>query len=465
MIRHRPLSIQIWLIFGLTMVLSLLLISLVPWALSDLLEPGINTAIDRIQLSLLDMYSNQEITLDELPFAETVTHPLISTTLSHIILHSDGSYLSTTRLPQVVIAEITNQADIIDAGDFTAHAGRVESANLFYMIRRIDTGAEDAFIITYGWDFYKDEIIKGLFYRFLIVIGLILLICLIPALLLARYISKPLVQLESHVRQIADRNWHQPIRVKRNDEIGNLASSIEKMRKRLIQQDKAQQSFLQNISHELKTPVMVIRSYAQSISDGIFPQGDLASTIKVIDEESERLEKRIQDLLYLTKIDYLSTHEPVDDTSDLSEILYDVIGRLSRRRSEVQWSIDLPSLIIPGAAEQWTVVFENLLDNQIRYAAGRLAVSINQGQKGSGDYFVRVRLWNDGPPIEDLVMKKLFQKFSSGPGGHYGLGLSIVQRLVHLYAGRIWAQNEADGVAFYLEIPGSKTHLSGPGDL
>jgi two-component system, OmpR family, sensor histidine kinase CssS len=461
MIRHRPLSIQIWLIFGLTMVLSLLLISLVPWALSDLLEPGLNMAIDRIQLSVLEMYNNQEITLDELPFAETVTHPIISTTLSHIVLHGDGSYLSTTRLPLTVMAEIGSQADSLDDGDFTAHAGRIESANLFYLIRRIDTGAEEAFIITYGWDFYRDEMVKGLFYRFMIIIGLILLICLIPALLLARYISKPLVQLESHVRQIADRNWHQPIRVKRGDEIGNLAASIEKMRQRLIQQDKAQQSFLQNISHELKTPVMVIRSYAQSISDGIFPQGDLASTIKVIDEESERLEKRIQDLLYLTKIDYLSTHEPVNDAADLSEVLHDVIGRLSRRRSEVQWSTDLPSLMVPGASEQWTVVFENLLDNQIRYAAGQIAVFLERKQNEAGNLSALVRLWNDGPPIDDPVMGKLFQKFNHGPGGQFGLGLAIVQRLVHLYSGRIWAANEDGGVAFYLEIPASKTHSTG----
>ncbi len=442
------------------MVLSLLLFSLVPWALSDLLEPGVNMAIDRIQLSVLEMYNNREITLDELPFAEPVIHPMISTTLSHIILYGDGSYLSATRLPSAAMAEIAGRADNLDDGNFAAHAGRVESANLFYLIRRIDTGAEEAFIITYGWDFYRDDIVKSFFYRFIGVLGFILLICLIPALLLARYISKPLVQLESHVRQIADRNWHQPILVKRNDEIGNLAASIEKMRKRLIQQDKAQQSFLQNISHELKTPVMVIRSYAQSISDGIFPQGDLASTVKVIDEESERLEKRIQDLLYLTKIDYLSTHEPVNDRSDLSEILHAVISRLSRRRSEVQWITDLPSLVVPGAAEQWTVVFENLLDNQIRYAAGRLAVSISPEQKETGETVTLVRLWNDGPPIDSKVMEKLFQQFSAGPGGHYGLGLSIVQRLVHLYSGRIWAQNEADGVAFYLEIPSGKTHVT-----
>ncbi len=453
MIRHKPLSIQIWLIFGFTMVLSLLLISLVPWAFVGLIVPEVNLAIEKIQLSLLEMHDNQEITLDELPFAETATHPLIASTLSHIILHADGSYVSPTRLPLAVMDEFTERASNLAADDFTAHAGQIESANLYYLLRRIETVSGEVFLISYGWDIYRDEMVQGLFYRFLIVTGLILLACLFPALLLARYISKPLVKLESHVRQIADRNWHQPIQVKRDDEIGNLAASIEKMRQRLIQQDNAQQSFLQNISHELKTPVMVIRSYAQSISDGIFPRGDLASTIKVIDEESERLEKRIQDLLYLTKIDYLSTHEPVNDTADLSEVLHDVIGRLSRRRSEVQWSTDLLPLAVPGAAEQWTVVFENLLDNQIRYASGQVAVSLLKEEKEAGKPFALVRLWNDGQPIDDPLMEKLFQKFTHGPGGQFGLGLAIVQRLVHLYAGRIWATNEAGGVAFYVEIP------------
>ncbi|MCG6197942.1 sensor histidine kinase, partial [Anoxybacillus sp. LAT_38] len=76
-----------------------------------------------------------------------------------------------------------------------------------------------------------------------------------------------------------------------SDEIGRLARSIERMRERLVRQDEAQQAFLQDVSHELKTPVMVIRSYAQSILDGIYPRGDLQGSVQVIDSEAERLEK------------------------------------------------------------------------------------------------------------------------------------------------------------------------------
>ena len=75
-----------------------------------------------------------------------------------------------------------------------------------------------------------------------------------PALPLYLSFSNPLVQLERHVKQIADRDWYRPIKVERQDEISSLAASIERMRERLVQQDEAQQSFLQNVSHELKTP-------------------------------------------------------------------------------------------------------------------------------------------------------------------------------------------------------------------
>lgn len=93
----------------------------------------------------------------------------------------------------------------------------------------------------------------------------------IPSLWLSRYLTRPLVEMETNIARLAEREWHRPFVLDRKDEIGKLARSFENMRIRLVKQDEAQQSFLQNISHELKTPVMVIRSYAQSILDGIYP--------------------------------------------------------------------------------------------------------------------------------------------------------------------------------------------------
>ncbi len=453
MLKHKPLSIQIWLIFGFTMVLSIFLMLLVPWFLAYFFSPGAHAFIDQAQENILEDYEHEQVSLEELPYAESTVNRYFPSTLYHMVIYHDGTVVTSNLFPANLMEEIKEEISILEETGVNLVKGSVGEANIYYVARTINDTDNQAYLVTYMWDIYQDEVFQGIFYRLIGMIGLILLLCLFPALLLARYISKPLVKLESHVRSIAERDWHHSIKVNRGDEIGSLAVSIEKMRQRLIQQDQAQQSFLQNISHELKTPVMVIRSYTQSISDGIFPQGNLASTVKVIDEESERLERRIQDLLYLTKIDYLSTHEPANKKTELSAVLEDVVRRLRRRRSELNWSITLSPHEVYGSAEQWTVVFENLLDNQIRYADQQIEVELAEGSNKDGEKTAVIRLWNDGPPIDDKVKSRLFQQFSRGPGGQFGLGLSIVQRLVWLYKGRVWAVNEGGGAAFYVEIP------------
>src|SRR5699024_5659995 len=139
-----------------------------------------------------------------------------------------------------------------------------------------------------------------------LVMFFVFLLSWIPAILLSKYLSKPLVNLEEKVNKLANYEWDDPIKMDRKDEIGRLGNSIEQLRNQLIYQNEMQQSFLQKISHELKTPVMVIRSFAQAIRDGIYPKDNLDSSVKVIDEEAERLESRIKNLLFLTKLDYLN---------------------------------------------------------------------------------------------------------------------------------------------------------------
>ena len=93
--------------------------------------------------------------------------------------------------------------------------------------------------------------------------AIVFLLSWIPAIGLSKYLSSPLVNLEERVGKLANHEWEEPIELDRKDEIGRLGQSIEQLRNQLIFQDEMQQSFLQDISHELKTPVMVIRSYSR----------------------------------------------------------------------------------------------------------------------------------------------------------------------------------------------------------
>ncbi|CAM5533888.1 histidine kinase [Bacillus safensis FO-36b] [Bacillus safensis subsp. safensis] len=123
---------------------------------------------------------------------------------------------------------------------------------------------------------------------------------------------------------------------------------------------------MQNISHDLKTPVMVIRGYTQSIKDGIFPKGDLEQTVEVIEGEAEKLEKKIKDLLYLTKLDYLSKRHPAHSSFLLSNTMLEVVDRIRWSKNELQWNVDLDDeAALEGDPEQWSKLFENVLENRL----------------------------------------------------------------------------------------------------
>lgn len=303
------------------------------------------------------------------------------------------------------------------------------------------------------WDSYRDDLVMTLFSQLIIIMLVTLILSWIPAIWLAKYLSRPMVILEKHVKRIADKDWHEPILLDRKDEIGKLTQSIERMRERLVRQDESQQSLLQNISHDLKTPVMVIRSYAQSIQDGIYPKGDLTNTVKVIEVEAEILDKRIRDLLYLTKLDYLSTRESVKVTINMKELIESSVERLRWSRPQLQWVLDLEILEIKGDLQQWKEALNNLLDNQLRYASSQVMISLYVESKKEPENYIVVRIWNDGPSIEPELMDTLFQKFHKGNKGEFGLSLATVQRIVKLHQAKIEVKNEQGGVAFYLSIP------------
>lgn len=324
---------------------------------------------------------------------------------------------------------------------------------MFYVIRRISSPTGNFYLLSYMWDSYRQSLVRTLFRQLSLVMGMVFILSWIPAIILAQYLTKPLVFLEKHVSQIAKQNWEEPVVIQREDEIGRLAKSIDVLRNRLIRQNEIQQNSLQNISHALKTPVMVIRSYAQSILDGIFPKGNLEASVLVIDQEAERLQKRNRDLLYLTKLDVLNTINQSQDQYRLDELIIDVMNRFQIRRKDIKWITDLEDISYSGDYEQWTVALENLMDNQVRYAHNTITISL----KTQPNSQILIQVGNDGPSIEEKTMKTLFEKFHPGMKGEFGLGLSITARIIKLHGGTISVANQEKGVTFSILIPAQKS--------
>lgn len=443
--KNRPLAFQIWVgLVLLTTAIMLLILLLMPSMLNRYLSKEIYASIE----------SEQELGLrrgdgglTDPGAAERQIEQQDKRTVRTALLLENGQPLSALRnIPAPLLDTVRKQA-----AAQTAVSGRysleIDGERVFYAIRHVTLKNRQLTLVSYMWDTYYHNLMTGMMRQLLRLSGIVLLLSFLPAVWLSRSLSRPLVRLGEFVKDIAKRQWNEPLVMERGDEIGQLASSIEIMRDRLKRQDDYQQTMLQHVSHELKTPVMVIRSYAQSMQDGIYPKGNLEGSIQVIGEESERLDRLIRELLYLTKLDYMSAGHSRQEEFRLDTLAGAVLEKLRWQRPELAYETSFAPVTVVGDEEQWTTAVENLLDNQIRYAVGRVSLRVEPKAV--------LILGNDGPPLPPELTGQAFSPFKSGPGGQFGLGLTIVKRIADLHRAVLEAANTPEGVEFRIQFAGS----------
>ncbi len=447
--KNYPLSIQIWLVIAIiTLTISASLAFILPRSLQDFFTKEIYASISAAQDLVFNQFEGN-IYRDYIGSDFFVTNEEIKNnirTVKHLIIYDTNKVILDDNVPMAFIQKIKDQAQV-QKNSSVEYSMDLGGEKIFYIISKGKALGLDAFFVSYMGDSYREDLVRNLFSKLISIVLIILLLSWIPALLLSRYLSRPLVDLERRVEKLAQNQWSEPIDLNRKDEIGRLGYSIDHLRKQLIRQDESEQSFLQHVSHELKTPVMVIQSYTEAIKDGIYPKGSLDLSLDVISDEGKRLEKKIRNLLYLTKLNYLSSHDTDYRFFSLTKLVEDTIDKLSISRPDLIWDLSLEEASIKGDPDQWILVVENLLDNQIRYARSKVEVSI----KRDVDKLL-VEIGNDGPPVEEMLLNKMFDKYYKGDQGEFGLGLAIVHKIVLGHGANIFCKNQENGVAFYIEI-------------
>ena len=256
----------------------------------------------------------------------------------------------------------------------------------------------------------------------------------------------PLNQIKAYITRIKN-DEPAELTVNRHDEIGEVADALREMDSELQKQNREKQEMIQNISHDLKTPIATIRSYGESIKDGIYPYGTLEKSIDVIIEHADRLEKKVRSLIALNKMGYLLDDCEEGDTLVMSEVIDKALLSLKVIRPEITFRRELDKGVrFHGDEDPWRIVVENLVDNALRYAVSTITIELHPGE---------LKVINDGKPIDKDRISKLFHPYEKGTDGQFGLGLSIVYKIVTTYGYRIEAENLADGVCFRIwkELP------------
>ncbi|WP_338432775.1 HAMP domain-containing sensor histidine kinase [Clostridium tyrobutyricum] len=281
-----------------------------------------------------------------------------------------------------------------------------------------------------------------------IIVGIIfILIALFTSKIISLYISKPLNKLEIHTTKIANKNWDNPINIDTNDEIGRLAKSMNIMQEKLKYADENEKLFLQSISHDLKTPVTVIMSYAEAIMDGLYIKS-LNHTAEIIQSEAINLRNKINEILYLNTLEYSLKNNLVNKNIDLKDILNNIVDRLTVVNQNIRWDVKIKSAIINADKEKITVSIENIVDNALRYAKDLIKINLK-----IEDSFIIVEIYNNGKNIKDENIKLIFDNMYKDRTGNFGLGLYISKKITDCYNGSIEAVNRNPGVSFIIKYP------------
>ena len=259
----------------------------------------------------------------------------------------------------------------------------------------------------------------------------------------------PLNQIKNYIDKVKN-GEKAKLNIDRKDEIGEVAEALIDMNEELLKQAKIREEMIQNISHDLKTPIATIKSYSESIKDGIYPYGTLEKSVDVIYEHADRLENKVLRLITFNKLGYLNDDVKKGDNLPMKPVVEKAMMALVAIRSEIVFESDLEDISFHGEEEPWRIVVENLLDNALRYAKTKIKITLDEE-----GLFV----FNDGPLLEKERLDKLFKPYEMGSGGRFGLGLSIVKRVTETYGYRVLGENMNDGVIFKVLKPKNKRFL------
>lgn len=295
-----------------------------------------------------------------------------------------------------------------------------------------------------------------------------IVICIgsICVLIFSKKMTKPIVEMSDIAENISNLNFEKRIEVQSKDEIGKLGESINKISEKLsanieeLKNDvERRKQLVRNMSHELKTPIGIIKGYAEGLKYGVADNEEkMEKYCNVLVEECDRMDKLILELLNHSMIE--AGMVKLNITSfNLYELINDIIERFKAAMNEKGVTFDLKcenNFVISADRDMLEKVINNFITNAIDYVEGRNLIELNVEEKNNE---IRISVFNTGTniPIEAIdkiwdVYYKVDKARSRKYGGH-GLGLSIVKSIIKLHGGSTKVENVKDGVEFSFEIP------------
>lgn len=317
---------------------------------------------------------------------------------------------------------------------------------------------------------------------FTIYIGLFsFLLAVIATFFMVGMFTKPIMQLAQVSKRMGKLDFTAKYTGKRHDEIETLGRNMNTMAERLEKAflelqganrilkedikrkeeiDAMRRDFIANVSHELKTPIALIRGYAEGLNEGLCEDRESRTYYtEVIMDEAEKMNVMVKQLLTLSALETSGAGGLELETFDLVMLVRGVIQStailLGEKKVEIRFEEDREIMV---RADEFKLeeVLTNYISNAIHHVSERGYIHISIGEKPDA---IKVSVFNTGKniPVEDLshLWDKFYKvdKAHSRAYGGTGIGLSIVKAIVESHGGECGVINHENGVEFYFIIP------------
>lgn len=278
--------------------------------------------------------------------------------------------------------------------------------------------------------------------------ALSVLLSAIAASLLAMHFRRPIQHLANGAKQLSEGRYGTRLNITRSDELGELSDSFNSLAEKLEQAEISRKQWVADTSHELRTPVSVLRAQIEALQDGVRTASP--ENIALLLRQVMSLNKLIDDLYALARADIGEQVFQIQEHC-LNDLIDDVLASFSEKLVSAQLTLTTTyqtqahdKIYLKADPERLRQVFINLLENSVRYTAagGQLILNIAQQSEGASSHVI-ITLKDSAPGVPEQALKNLSERFfrtessRNRQHGGSGLGLALCRRIIEAHGGSI----------------------------
>jgi signal transduction histidine kinase len=287
----------------------------------------------------------------------------------------------------------------------------------------------------------EDHLIS-VFSREIIVASITVALCVFLAALITIYVisrrtTQPLSEIVTAAKNYAKGRFDYKIEVVGNDEVAELAAAINDMSVSLKHLDELRNSFLGNVSHDLRTPMTTIAGFVEGILDGTIPPEKHEKYLTIISQEVRRLSRLVNTLLEVSRLESGADLKPTD--FNLSEtartVLISLESKISKKNIDIEFDTGDEDIFVNADSDSIHRVIFNLLDNAVKFTPewGKISINISYISDGRKKRKAQLSVYNSGDGIAKEELAHIFDRFYKSDSSRgldksgTGLGLYIAK--------------------------------------